>query len=320
MKMIKKSLLDLKKWEKFLLIFTLAFTLLYFIFFLTFVNSKSNEWILILIATITIDFGIVGEIFSEKRNIHNYLVGGIHVLFYSLLAFNAKYYSSFALNFFFFLPMQFIGFYFWRKNVDSEQKYENVKTFKRTSLIFFLFLTILFYFVFSFLFKSKTDDPLPFVESAGTWLSIVAMFLMIYGFWEQWILWIIVNLITIGMWAYSFSSSIGTYDASFYFSFELIYMWIIYLIISIVGLTNWRKKYKSEKVFKVLKNKNMINISQVSLSKKFNVQNYKYYYSKDFLTYNFENIKINFFDLNYLIPKNILKDINLENKNYFLYN
>lgn len=297
MNSIKKILSDLKRWEKAVLIFTIVFTLFFFFAFTFLANYENNEWIIVFVATIATFFGIAGDIFVSKRSIHNYIIGGIHVALYGLLAFYVGYYSSFALNIIFFLPMQFVGFYFWRRNIGNDKKYQNVKTFKKENLYIFLIFTIIFYIIFSLIFYYKTDDPAPFVDSAITWLSILAMFLMVYGLWEQWIIWLITNVLTIIMWAFAFADSISTQDTSFYFSFELIYMWIVYLAISIIGLKNWRKKYKNEKVFESLKNKNMINYAQISLNENFNVKNYKYSYSKYFLKNNFE---INNKDINNL--------------------
>jgi nicotinamide mononucleotide transporter len=75
-------------------------------------------------------------------------------------------------------------------------------------------------------------DPQPFKDSATTVLSVVAQALMALAFMEQWVLWIITNVISVVMWAVCVSR--GEAHAG-----VMVIMWSFYLLNSINGLRVW---------------------------------------------------------------------------------
>jgi len=83
------------------------------------------------------------------------------------------------------------------------------------------------------------NDPAPFLDSTTTFLSIVAMYLMVKTYSEQWYLWITVNVSTIIMWGMAF---IREGDAS---HLIIASMWCVYLLNSVHGLIIWKRAAKS---------------------------------------------------------------------------
>ena len=73
-----------------------------------------------IIGTITAVSGVVCVVLVAKGNIWNYLFGLINVSLYAYVSFKATAYGDAALNALYYLPMQFIGYFAWRKRVDSE--------------------------------------------------------------------------------------------------------------------------------------------------------------------------------------------------------
>ena len=55
------------------------------------------------------------------------------------------------------------------------------------------------------LLLQKLGGALPFVYALSTMVSIVAMIVSIKMFVEQWMLWIIVDVVTVVMWAVAFA-------------------------------------------------------------------------------------------------------------------
>ena len=76
-----------------------------------------------------------------------------------------------------------------------------------------------------------SDTVVPIVDSITTSLSLVAMFLMARRKVENWIYWIIADLIYIPLYFYK-----GLLLTSFQF--------LIFLIIAILGYLSWSKKTK----------------------------------------------------------------------------
>ena len=80
-------------------------------------------------------------------------------------------------------------------------------------------------------------DPQPFKDSTTTVLSIVAQALMALAFMEQWMLWIVTNIVSVVMWCICVSR--GEAHAG-----VMVIMWAFYLLNSINGLRVWKRLSK----------------------------------------------------------------------------
>ncbi|MHC1779933.1 MAG: nicotinamide riboside transporter PnuC [Bacteroidales bacterium] len=178
--------------------------------------------------------GVVCVVMVARGNIINYLFGIMNVSLYAWISFKAGLYGDAALNAIYYLPMQFIGWYSW---VGRREKQESVTIIarrmkKNERIIVAISATLLVVFT-AYLLK-LFNDPQPIKDSVTTVLSVMAMFLMVKRFMEQWILWVIVNIISVIMWTVAFSSGESH-------SALMILMWIFYLINSLNGWITWLK-------------------------------------------------------------------------------
>lgn len=73
-----------------------------------------------------------------------------------------------------------------------------------------------------------TDSTVPLADAFTTALSIVAMWMLARKYLEQWLAWIAVDAVCIGLYAYK---GIYLYAA----------LYTIYTIIAVIGYRNWRK-------------------------------------------------------------------------------
>lgn len=192
-----------------------------------------------LIPIISALTGVTCVIFVSKQMIANYYVGAINVALYAYLAFQSKLYGDFMLNAFYYLPMQFIGIYMWKKAINKEEtdKVESkaLDGEQRIRLLCLSLLCIVLYAGTLYLLGGN----LVLIDSTSTILSVIAMILMVKQYLEQWYLWVIVNVVTIIMWAISLSQGSGDYST--------LLMWIVFLLNSLYGLYNWKKANKASK-------------------------------------------------------------------------
>ena len=72
---------------------------------------------LALISGIT---GILGVVLAAKGKVSTYFFATINVAIYSYLTFNNHLYGEFMLNAFYYIPMNFIGFYLWSRHKDEK--------------------------------------------------------------------------------------------------------------------------------------------------------------------------------------------------------
>ncbi len=211
-------------------------TLSNLIYSLISVYTKNQSFdILGFIAGIT---GVLCVVLCAKRSIYNYFFGVINVSLYAYISYRSGIYGDFALNAFYYFPMQFIGIYLWKKHKaeDAPQTVESrrMKNAHRSLLFAFSFAATI---ITGYLLSRFTADPMPYKDAATTVLSIIAMFLMVRAYMEQWFLWIITNIISIVIW--TLLSFEGENSAGF-----MVIMWVFYLLNSINGYAVWRRSSK----------------------------------------------------------------------------
>ena len=185
--------------------------------------------------------GVLCVVLVAKGSIWNYAFGLVNVSLYAWISYKAALYGDAGLNALYYLPMQFIGWWQWRRRgaaVSDAEAGENgvqVKARRMTPLQRVLLAAVCVVLVVAGGFLLRyLGDPQPFKDSATTILSIIAQALMALAFMEQWALWIITNVISVVMW----SVCVARGDAH---SGVMVIMWIFYLLNSLNGLRTWLK-------------------------------------------------------------------------------
>ncbi|MBU4501779.1 MAG: nicotinamide riboside transporter PnuC [Nanoarchaeota archaeon] len=183
--------------------------------------------------------GMICVVLVAKGKISNYYFGIINVILYAYIAYQSKYYGEVMLNGFYFLPMQFIGLYYWKKHRNKNKSKDDVKIKLLSFTQRFGWLTISVLGVFFYgLFLKYLGGTLPFVDSTSTILSVIAMILMVKRVLEQWILWIAIDVVSIYMWFYILTQ--GGNEIS------MLIMWSAYLVNAVYGFYNWSKMAKND--------------------------------------------------------------------------
>lgn len=185
--------------------------------------------------------GVLCVVLVAKGSIWNYLFGLVNVSMYAYISYNASLYGDAALNALYYVPMQFIGWWQWRKRgaavseAEAEGAGVQVKarrfTWKQRTV---LFLGCAAAVVAGAYILEYFGDPQPLKDSTTTVLSIVAQALMALAFMEQWVLWIITNVVSVIMWCVCVAR--GEAHAA-----VMAIMWVFYLLNSINGLRVWCK-------------------------------------------------------------------------------
>jgi nicotinamide mononucleotide transporter len=82
---------------------------------------------------------------------------------------------------------------------------------------------------------------LTWLDSATTMIQVIAMILMIGRYMEQWVLWIVLNVLQITMWSIVMFKQ-GNNDMA------MLMMWSAYFVNSIYGLASWIKMYQAQEL------------------------------------------------------------------------
>ena len=183
--------------------------------------------------------GVLCVVLVAKGSIWNYVFGLVNVSMYAYISYKASLYGDAALNALYYVPMQFIGWWQWRRRgaavsesdagADGVQVKARRFSWKQRAV---LFVGCAAAVVAGAYVLEYFGDPQPFKDSTTTVLSIVAQALMALAFMEQWILWIITNVVSVVMWCVCVAR--GEAHAA-----VMVIMWVFYLLNSINGLRVW---------------------------------------------------------------------------------
>ena len=185
--------------------------------------------------------GVLCVVLVAKGSIWNYLFGIINVSMYAYISYKASLYGDAALNAVYYVPMQFIGWWQWRKRGAAMSAAEagesgvqvKARRFTWNQRIMLALGCAAGVIAVGYVLK-HFGDPQPFKDSATTVLSIVAQALMALAFMEQWALWIITNIISVVMWCICVAR--GEAHAA-----VMVIMWTFYLLNSLNGFRVWMK-------------------------------------------------------------------------------
>ena len=168
-----------------------------------------------------------------KGRISNYYWGLAGVILYAIVAYKAQLYANMGLNIFY-APLQFWGVYEWhkaRKASDLSGVDVPVRTLTYVKFLRMLVAVVAGTGLVSWYLAAYTQDPSPVLDAFTMVASLVAMYLMIKQYSEQWILWNLVNAVTIYLWVSTTATVTG--------SWTMVAMWSVFQINSLYGAYKW---------------------------------------------------------------------------------
>ena len=195
-----------------------------------------------LMGIISATTGVICVVSTGKGKLMAYFFGTINCVLYAIIAYQAKLYGETLLNATYYVAMNFVGFFIWKKNMNTETQ-EVVKKNMNWKMRCLLLASIaLSTYLFGLLLKSW-GDPMPFVDSFTTMSSIIAMIVSVFMFSEQWYIWIAVNVFSVYMWACDFATGSD--------NIATLVMWMVYLVNAVIMLVKWEKEARKNKGVKV---------------------------------------------------------------------
>lgn len=220
---------ELKGWKSFEII-GLAIVLT-----LIFVNAslfKDNP-----VAVCSAVCGILYTIIAGKGKISCYFFGLMGSGCYIWLSFTNALWGNMLLYLCYYIPMQILGIFKWKKHLQAETK-EIIKiklsTQQRIKYGIIGILGSLLTILILIYFKDKS----PVIDGITTFLSILGMYFTVKRCIEQWIIWIIVNGLSFIMWL-----NLVLHGAK---TIATVIMWGTYFILAIYFYREWQKEIKKQ--------------------------------------------------------------------------
>jgi nicotinamide mononucleotide transporter len=210
-----------------------------------------------LIGTISAICGVMCVVLGAKGSMANWIFGIVECFLYTYICLQGHIYGDAMQRIFYTLPMQFLGWRWWhrRRRPDSRSqirtRYMTWRQRGITVLAIAAFTVLIAWVLGRFgdllpEFLSKYVLPGRFVkhgytntlqlymDSLTTVVSIVTMFISTRAYVEQWVLWIVVNIVSALMWY----QNLGSGDPH---AFMTVCKYAVYLVNSFYGLYMWRR-------------------------------------------------------------------------------
>ena len=178
--------------------------------------------------------GLVYLYFSIRQNILLWLFGIINAGLYIYIFLISKFYAGAGLQVYY-LFICIYGWYNWKygnnRDTTGELPVSNI-TRKITRDLFIICLLI--FAVLSFILKNYTDSPLPLGDSFTSSLSIIASWMLARKILEHWLLWIVVDSFSMGMYFYR-----DLYPTAF--------LYFVFTFMAITGYYQWKRSMIPDK-------------------------------------------------------------------------
>jgi nicotinamide mononucleotide transporter len=184
---------------------------------------------LIVLELIAVGFGIISVLFAKKNNILVYPTGLVSTIIFVYILLEFKLYGDLIINIYYSI-MSILGWYLWSRTKNGTVEFPiSMMTKKDFFISLLIFVITLLFVVFVYVFFDKFTDWTAYVDALTTGLFFVGMWLMAKRKVENWILWIVADVISIPLYFHK-----GLTFSSLQFS--------IFTILAILGYLEWKKR------------------------------------------------------------------------------
>ena len=192
-----------------------------------------NHWLDI---TTTV-LGLAYILLEYKASVWMWVVGFFMQALGIVLYYQKGLYADCGMEFYY-LAMTVYGFIAWMRHKQKTQELPIRHMPRKTALIWIGLATIIWLALYLIL-TNYTDSKVPVADAFTTALSIVGIWALARKYLEQWFVWIIVDIVTCGLYYYK--------DIPFKAS-----LYGLYVIIAIFGYFKWKslKKLRNENIDK----------------------------------------------------------------------
>ena len=176
--------------------------------------------------------GLVYLWLEYHASIYLWVASVVMPIVYTFIFFDAGLYADMGIQIYYVLASVY-GFICWKWAISRKTKEIATETLKiahtprRLIMPLSIVCTILT-FAIAFILISFTDSNVPWWDSVTTSLSIVAMWLMARKYIEQWWVWLVVDVVSAGVYIYK----------DLYFTAGL---YALYAVIAYFGYKKWKE-------------------------------------------------------------------------------
>lgn len=172
--------------------------------------------------------GVICIFFTAKANISNFVFASVNTVVYAVYLVYWHIWGTALLEILFYIPMNFISWYFWARHRDREitrkTKSRRLTVLQNGVCAVVVVASALIYHAV----LVKIGGEVAWFDAFTLSIGILATILELLRYREQYVWWIITDIVSIGMY-------IAHFDAVYLTKRS------IYLIMAVIGLFNWAK-------------------------------------------------------------------------------
>lgn len=194
------------------------------------IMDKENSTLYIVINSLSAICGVFCVVLCATGKKSQYYFGFVNIATYIVIAMIGKYYGQVALNALYYLPTQFVGMYMWKKHMNEDVSAVKAKKMSLNQIGIYFLVTVICVVICRYVLEALGGNQ-TWLDSTTLVISIVANALMVLRYKEQWVLWIVVDIITVTMWVL-----VG--------DMIQVSMWSVYLLNAFYGFFMWSRMNK----------------------------------------------------------------------------
>ena len=163
-----------------------------------------------------------------KANIWVWIVGAIMPMVHGMLYLQSGIYADAAMQLYY-VAAGIYGLFVWLRGEKRSEKRVDIQHTPKQWIFSLVAVYVVLHISLYFLLTEFTDSRVPLFDSMSTALSIVAMWMLSRKLVEQWLVWLVVDMISVGLYLYKDIPITA-----------MLYM--LYCALAVAGYMRWRKQ------------------------------------------------------------------------------
>lgn len=184
--------------------------------------SIANWPFLEIIAVFT---AIVYLVFATKGNRWCFLFGGISSLIYVYITFSVQLYFDLFINVYY-VVISIVGWMKWSKQQPTEVPSKKIPRYRFLLLISTGLIATA---TLGFFAANNTDASLPYLDAFTTTFSVIATWMIVQQYIENWWFWIVVDAVAAGMYWHKDLQLTSL-------------LFLLYTLLAVYGYVQWKKR------------------------------------------------------------------------------
>ncbi|MCF8346681.1 MAG: nicotinamide riboside transporter PnuC [Bacteroidales bacterium] len=169
---------------------------------------------------------------SIRQNILLWPVGILSAVMYIIVFYDSKFYADMGLNAYYFV-ISIYGWIHWSNRSNDKNIGLPVTNVGVIRAIILLGIILVIFAVTGYLLDHLTDSPIPYWDALTTAASVVATWMLTRKILEHWILWVFIDIVSMGLYIYR-----GLYPTAILFA--------IYTTMAVIGYVQWKRSQMVE--------------------------------------------------------------------------